>query len=67
MLFDKKLLPYILFENYINILASEMASPGNRHCTSNIGALSIPIKNPKKIPHKETVLLAHMPTICCYE
>ena len=44
-----------------------MASPWNRHCTSNIGALSIPIKNPKKIPHKETVLLAHMPAICCYE
>ena len=27
-MFDK-LLPYILFENYINILALEMTSPGN--------------------------------------
>ena len=34
-----KLLRYILFEKYINILALEMASPGNRHCASCIGAL----------------------------
>jgi len=27
-----KLLPYILFEKYINILAVEMVSPGIRHC-----------------------------------
>jgi len=27
-----KLLPYILFENYIYILAFEMVSPGNQHC-----------------------------------
>jgi len=26
-----KLLPYILFEKYIYILALEMASPGNQH------------------------------------
>ena len=26
-----KLLPYILFEKYIHILALEMASPGNQH------------------------------------
>jgi len=32
-----KLLPYILFEKYINILALEMDSPGNRHCASCIG------------------------------
>jgi len=28
-----KSLPYIFFEKYINILALEMASPGNRHST----------------------------------
>ena len=38
-----KLLPYILFEKYIYILALEMASPGNRHCASCIGTLSFPI------------------------
>ena len=27
-----KLLPYILFEKYIYILAQKMASPGNQHC-----------------------------------
>jgi len=37
------LLPYILFEKYIYILALEMASPGNQHCASCIGALSFPI------------------------
>ena len=31
-----KLLPYILFEKCINILALEMASPGNRHCANCI-------------------------------
>jgi len=35
-----KLLPYILFEKYIYILALEMASPGNQHCANCIGALS---------------------------
>jgi len=36
---------YILFENIgpINILALEMASPGNRHCADCIGALSFHI------------------------
>jgi len=38
-----KLLPYILLEEYIYILALEMASSGNRHCTNCIGALSFPI------------------------
>jgi len=38
-----KLFPYILFEKYINILALEMASPGNRHCANCIGTLSFPI------------------------
>jgi len=38
-----KLLPYILFEKYIYILALEMASPGNQHCASCIvGTLSLP-------------------------
>ena len=41
-----KLLPCILFEKCINILASEMASQGNRHCANcvgSMGALSFPI------------------------
>jgi len=38
-----KLLPYILFEKYIYILALEMASPGNQHCASCIGTLSFPM------------------------
>jgi len=37
------LLQYILFEKYINILALEMASPGNRHCVNCIGTLSFPV------------------------
>jgi len=39
-LFDKKSLPYILFEIYIYILTLEMTSPGNRHCANCIGTLS---------------------------
>jgi len=39
----KKLLPRILFEKHINILAVEMATPGNQHCASCIGTLSFPI------------------------
>jgi len=35
-----KLLPYILFEKYIYILALEMASSGNQHCANCIGTLS---------------------------
>jgi len=38
-----KLLPCILFEKYINILALEMASVENWHCADCIGALSFPI------------------------
>jgi len=38
-----KLLPYILREKYINILALEMASRGNRHCANCIGTLSFAI------------------------
>jgi len=37
------LLPYILFEKYIYILALKMASPGNQHCANCIGALAFPI------------------------
>jgi len=31
-----KLLPYILFEKYIYILALEMASPENQHCANRL-------------------------------
>jgi len=37
------LLPYILFEKNIYILALEMAGPGNQHCASCIGTLSFPV------------------------
>jgi len=33
---------YILFEKYINILALEMAIPGNWNCANCIDALSFP-------------------------
>ena len=36
-----KSLPYILFEKYTYVLASEMTSPGNR--ANCIGALSFPV------------------------
>jgi len=35
----------VLFEKYINILAFEMACPGNRHCANCIGTLSFPISS----------------------
>jgi len=35
-----KLLPYILFEKYIYILALEMANPGKQHYANCIGTLS---------------------------
>jgi len=38
-----KLLPHILFQKCIFIIALEMASPGNRHCAICIGTLSFPI------------------------
>ena len=38
-----KLLPNILFEKYINILALEMASSGNEHSANCIGTLSFPV------------------------
>jgi len=34
-------------KKYIDILALEMASPGNRHCANCIGALSFhPVQDP---------------------
>ena len=42
VLFDK-VLPYLLFEKYIFILALEVASPGNQHCANCIGTLSFPM------------------------
>ena len=37
-----KLLPHILFQKCIFIIALEMASPGNRHCAICIGTPSFP-------------------------
>jgi len=37
------LLPYILFEKRIYILALEMASPWYQHCASCIGTLAFPV------------------------
>ena len=37
------LLPYVIFEKYIYILALEMASSGNQHCASCIGTLAFPM------------------------
>ena len=37
-----KLLPRILFEKYLNILALRMTWPGNRHCANCVGTLSFP-------------------------
>jgi len=42
MLFDKIASVYFT-ENYIRVLASEMASPGNQRGASCIGTLSFPI------------------------
>jgi len=43
VLFDKIASVIILFEQYVNMLVLERASPGNRHCASCIGALSFPM------------------------
>jgi len=40
-----KLLPNILFEKYICMLALKMASPGDQHCANCIGTLSFPISS----------------------
>jgi len=39
------MLPYILFEKYIDILALELVSPVNRNCASCIGTLSFPLRS----------------------
>ena len=58
-----KLLPYVLFEKYTNILALEMASPGNRHCANCIGTLSFPIPIPR-LSHRPYMLkLTHQPRV----
>jgi len=38
-----KLLPYVLVEKFIYILALERASPGNQHCANCIGTFSLHI------------------------
>ena len=43
VLFDKNRFRIFYLENYVYILALEMASPGNRHCANRIGTLSLPI------------------------
>ena len=40
---------------YVNILAMEMASPGNRHCASSICALSFPIVRNVSVSAARTV------------
>jgi len=43
VLFDKIASVFYLKKKSVNILASEMASPKNRHCANCIGTLSFPI------------------------
>jgi len=40
-----KLLPYIILEKYVYILALEMASRGNQHCANGVGTLSFPMNH----------------------
>ena len=42
------LLPYILFEKYIYILATGMVSPGKQHCANCIGTLSFAMRQQHK-------------------
>jgi len=51
-----KLLRHLLFEKYINILALEMASPGNRHCASCIGALSFHVFEERAVQRTQPTL-----------
>ena len=53
----QKLLPGILFEKCIDILASEMASPRNRHCANCIGALSfrVQMSSRQQVKRRRTV------------
>jgi len=43
VLFDKIASVYFISKKYIDILALEMGSRGNRHCANCIGALSFPV------------------------
>ena len=54
-----KFFPYILFEKYINILALEMASPGNRHCANCIGTLSLPLYTAADSPLPDDLTGSH--------
>ena len=46
-----KLLPHILFEKHVYILALEMAKPRNNHCANYIGTLSFPMYRPVALVH----------------
>jgi len=48
------LLSYILFEKYTYISALEMASPGNQHCASCIGALFV-LYSGQKLARREVL------------
>jgi len=62
-----KLLPYILFEKYISILALEIASPGNQHCASCIGTLSFRIQAvPEAMRRREAIVRAHVEDNTCF-
>jgi len=49
VLFDKIASVYFIWKKYINILALEMASPGNQHCASCIGTPSFTVTEPEDI------------------
>jgi len=55
-----KLLPYILVEKYIYILALEMASPWNAHCANCIGTLSFSIARENSVARPKS----HIDSIC---
>ena len=47
------LLSCVLFEEYIDILVLEVASPGNRLCAICVGTLSFPIvSDMTQLPHQ---------------
>jgi len=48
------LIPYILCEKYVYILALEMASPGKQQCANCIGTLSFPIISHRSAGVKST-------------
>jgi len=57
----------MLFEEYIYILALEMASPGNQHCVSCIGTLSFRIVTRDTVTERmilgRTACIAYMRSI----